>query len=227
MGKRGRPKSRQYSDRVYHAWYDMVRRCTDPKCPNFQWYGARGIAVCERWKTFANFYADMGEPNGLYLDRLDNDGNYEPGNCRWVTLKESLRNRRNTCLVTHGGRTQTIAAWAEETGVRSGLIYARLRLGWPAEKAITTPCNAFAVRKQRMAAGLCAVCGARPIADGNLRRCVPCRQEYREACRERVRQRRHEKIARGGKSVRSYSGGRPRLSPEVAGTGRPRKESRP
>lgn len=73
----------------------MTQRCENPKNPNYKWYGKRGIRVCERWREFANFLADMGQcPIGLSLDRIDNNGNYEPGNCRWATLAEQIANKR-------------------------------------------------------------------------------------------------------------------------------------
>lgn len=72
----------------------MITRCCNPNAPKFQRYGARGITVCERWRSFANFLADMGErPEGLTLDRIENDGNYEPGNCRWADASTQCRNR--------------------------------------------------------------------------------------------------------------------------------------
>ena len=80
---------------TYHSWQAMRQRCTNPNTVAWKYYGARGIRVCERWQTFVNFLADMGErPAGKTLDRIDCDGNYEPGNCRWATQAEQIRNRR-------------------------------------------------------------------------------------------------------------------------------------
>ena len=79
---------------TYRTWCAMLQRCNNPNCATYKYYGARGIKVCERWELFENFLKDMGlRPDKLTIDRIDNDGNYEPGNCRWVTHKENCNNR--------------------------------------------------------------------------------------------------------------------------------------
>lgn len=86
---------------THTSWSNMIQRCTNPNRWQYPYYGGRGVTVCERWMTFENFYADMGDrPEGLSLDRIDNNKGYEPGNCKWSTRSEQARNRRKrgTCL---------------------------------------------------------------------------------------------------------------------------------
>lgn len=91
--------SRTHVTPTYHSWVAMAVRCRYPEQERFKDWGGRGITICERWKSFENFLADMGErPPGKTLDRIDNDGNYEPGNCHWVPIAENNRKRRNTKL---------------------------------------------------------------------------------------------------------------------------------
>jgi hypothetical protein len=118
----------------------MRERCNNPNHAHYDKYGGRGIRICERWDTFANFVADVGErPSRAHtLDRFPNpDGHYEPSNVRWATKTEQSRNRSNARLLTHNGRTQSIAAWADEVGVRSATIRTRLDLlGWDIPRAL-------------------------------------------------------------------------------------------
>lgn len=122
---------------TYSSWASAVSRCTNPWAPSFSRYGARGVTVCERWRSFEAFLADMGpRPEGTSLDRIDNDGNYEPGNCRWATRSEQQNNRRCNRVLRCDGRDQTITEWAREMGVSVGCIAGRLSDGWPVDRAI-------------------------------------------------------------------------------------------
>ena len=115
---------------TYRIWKGMIQRCHNNKAPGYSNYGDRGILVCDRWKKFENFFADMGErPEGMSIERIDNDGNYEPSNCKWVTKKEQERNKRNNRLITYQGATKTLAEWAELSGVNYNTLQKRLKTG--------------------------------------------------------------------------------------------------
>jgi hypothetical protein len=125
---------------TYRTWATMRSRCGNPNAKNYGRYGGRGIKVCERWSSFENFLEDMGErPEGTSLDRIENDGNYDPGNCRWATRKEQQRNTRRNRLVTFDGQTRCLSAWSEMLGLSRSTLHARLRLGWSVSDAFVIP----------------------------------------------------------------------------------------
>jgi hypothetical protein len=126
---------------VYRVWQAMVSRCTLERSKFFYRYGGRGIKVCDRWRDFKNFYEDMGDrPSPSHsIDRVNNDGNYEPGNCRWATRAEQdLNNSRNVHL-THEGKTMTMKEWAIAKGIRYGTLVTRVARGWSDDRALETP----------------------------------------------------------------------------------------
>lgn len=117
---------------TYESWHAMMQRCLNPSNEGYHRYGGRGITVCESWRDFQNFLADMGErPQGLTIDRIDNDKSYEPGNCRWATPKEQSNNRNNNVLVSYEGRTHTVAEVAAVLGLDQNVLAGRIKLGWP------------------------------------------------------------------------------------------------
>lgn len=123
----------------YAIWKEMNRRCSTPTNKEYHNYGGRGIEVCEQWRhSFTTFYADMGKrPDGLQLDRINNDGDYNPENCRWTTPTVQANNTRLNRYFTIDGRTQTLAEWCRERGVRYGRVNGRLnRLGYTIEQAL-------------------------------------------------------------------------------------------
>lgn len=125
---------------AYQAWKAMRSRCHSPTNQDYKEYGGRGIVVCEEWRnSFEAFLRDMGEPStGLSLDRFpDNNGNYEPGNCRWTTSKNQGRNKRNNRLITFNGITAPLSEWAETTGLTITTIYTRFRKGYSVEKILS------------------------------------------------------------------------------------------
>lgn len=126
---------------LYDTWAEMLQRCGNPKKQNYARYGGRGITVCERWRSFEAFEADMSpRPLGGTLDRVDNDGDYSPENCRWATMREQSRNKRTNRVLTLDGRSQTVADWAEEVGIPSSIIRQRIdRSGWSVRDALTRP----------------------------------------------------------------------------------------
>lgn len=133
-GKSGHP--------LFSTWVSMRQRCRDPHANRSHKYIEKGIRVCLRWdESFENFLEDMesGYKKGLTLDRIDNDGDYEPSNCRWATQKQQANNRDTNHLLTLNGETRTLAEWSEETGIKYTTILQRINnYGWSIERALTT-----------------------------------------------------------------------------------------
>lgn len=127
---------------IYEIWHGMKQRCLNPKSQSYPFYGGRGITICSRWlESVANFYADMGDrPTSSHtIERVNNDGNYEPMNCRWASRAEQNENTRQTVLLTFHGETLSLGKWARKIGVPRRTLSSRLgKLGWPLEKALTT-----------------------------------------------------------------------------------------
>jgi len=126
----------------YWIWNQMRERCQNPKHKGFQWYGGRGIKVCERWQhSFEHFFADMGErPSKKHsIDRVDNDLGYSPENCKWVTTMQQARNKRNNAWLTFNHKTLCVTDWAKEVNISVSAIADRLRRGWTVEQALSIP----------------------------------------------------------------------------------------
>lgn len=128
--------------REYKSWAAMKDRCCNLRCEDFPDYGGRGITVCERWlgeDGFSNFLADMGKrPPGHEIDRKDNYGNYEPGNCRWATRTEQTCNTRKNVFIEYRGERLTISQWSRRTGINYCTLYSRVKAGWDVGRILTT-----------------------------------------------------------------------------------------
>ena len=120
--------------RTYKLWQAMKMRCNRIH----QDYSCRGITYCDRWESFENFYLDMGEvPNGMSLDRIDFNGNYEPSNCRWATQEQQANNKRSSVFIEWQGKKQTVTQWAKDLNMHPDKLRSRLRNKWSLERAMT------------------------------------------------------------------------------------------
>jgi len=124
----------------YKSWIQMKDRCHNPKSKPYQDYGGRGIFVCEEWRNdFARFLKDVGpRPKGTSIERIDNNKGYEPGNCKWATVKEQANNRRSSRLIHFDGKSMTLMQWSEHLGIGANTIWARLNRGWSIQKALSS-----------------------------------------------------------------------------------------
>ncbi len=133
----------------YKRWRHMLDRCLNPECQAYPDYGGRGISVCDRWLEISSYLEDLpsGYFDGAELDRIDNDGDYEPGNVRWVSRAENTDNRRAGRPITFNGKTQSLSRWSEEIGIHVASLWDRLEVfGWTVERALTTPAIGVAER---------------------------------------------------------------------------------
>ena len=130
---------------IYDEWCGMKARCYNKSQKAYKNYGGRGITVCERWRNnFKDFLDDVSElphfgEEGYSLERINNDGNYEPSNCKWATIEDQANNKRSNHMITYNGKTQSVKKWADEVGVNYGTLKSRINRGWAIEKALTEP----------------------------------------------------------------------------------------
>lgn len=138
-------QGKRNASKLYSVWLNMRSRCYNPKNKKYKDYGGRGILICEEWAEFLNF-KKWAESNGFYknltIDRIDNNGNYCPENCRWITQKEQTRNKRTNHLLTFNGETKTMAEWSEITGIKYHTLKNRInKYGYSVSRALTEPVN--------------------------------------------------------------------------------------
>jgi hypothetical protein len=140
----------------YQSWENMLARCSNPHSPAYPDYGGRGITVCERWKNFANFLADMGtKPSSRHsIGRINNDSGYEPLNCQWEDCLQQANNTRSNRWIEYDGERLTMAQWSRKTGLSQKCIQARLAKGWTVEFTLTTPADVHATRRLRGTTGM-------------------------------------------------------------------------
>lgn len=137
-GGNEKPRTGEYS-----SWANMKQRCLNPDNPRYYQYGGRGIRICKRWQnSFSNFLQDLGpKPHPKYtIERIDNDGNYEPSNCKWDTKENQNKNSRKCRFITFNGQRLTVSGWSIKVGISRLTISARInKLGWDVAKALSTP----------------------------------------------------------------------------------------
>lgn len=137
------PSDSKENRHLYGIWRKMKQRCLEPDSDRYKDYGGRGITVAQEWienfDTFADWAKGNGYEDGLTIDRIDNDGNYCPENCRWLTKREQNRNKRTNKMVTYMGETKPLIVWCEELGLKYDPIHNRIDKGWDVELAFKTP----------------------------------------------------------------------------------------
>lgn len=131
--------------KLYHVWASMKDRCVNPNGKYYKHYGGKGISVCDEWKneylSFKKWAIENGYKDGLTIDRIDVNGNYEPSNCRLITHREQQYNTTRNRRYTFQGETLTVTEWANRTGIKRTTLNARLNHGWDIDRALTEPIN--------------------------------------------------------------------------------------
>ena len=138
---RANSKHGETRTRLYNIWIDIKKRCNNKNRKNYRYYGGRGITVCEEWNNSYKCFRDWAMNNGytdeLTIDRIDVDGNYEPVNCRWVTMKIQNNNTRKNKYITYKNKTYTLSEWSDITGINYGTLADRIYNNWSIEDALT------------------------------------------------------------------------------------------
>ena len=145
---------------IYKRWSEMKRRCLRPKSTHYKYYGGRGIKVCKRWMKFENFYKDMGSvPEGMTLERIDNNGNYEPSNCKWATFKEQHNNSSRNVILKYKGISMNMVQWAEKLGLSRACLWDRVKRSMPQDAIFSNKkfkaCEAKALKTKDIEYSLC------------------------------------------------------------------------
>lgn len=139
---------------LYLRWNNIIQRCKNPKCHAYKNYGGRGIKVCERWQDVGNFIKDMYPTyvEGSHIDRIDNNGDYNQENCRWISIKVNNNNKRNNRIIEYKGISKTLPEWSEYLDISYYALYFRLMRGWSLDKAFTTdyPCRTKGVNREKV-----------------------------------------------------------------------------
>lgn len=139
----------QSRTRLYKVWGNMKSRCENPRHVSYPGWGGRGISICPEWVYYEGFHRwamSSGYCEGLSLDRIDNNGNYGPDNCRWATPKQQANNTRRTIYITLDGRTDTIEGWCEKLGLAKPMVRDRYYRGWDNERMLTLPGREYCKR---------------------------------------------------------------------------------
>ena len=136
----------EMKNRLYNIYQGMTKRCYYPDNQNYKYYGGKGIVICNEWKSnfsaFKKWALENGYQDNLTIDRINTNGNYEPSNCRWVSMKEQCNNRTSNHLITYKGKTQNLKQWCIELNLNYGIMESRInRYKWSIEKAFETKTN--------------------------------------------------------------------------------------